>query len=86
MLFFDTDWMWSFLAAGVHIGKVMVDTSAAPKKQHTDNCLGPKRAPAPFTERPRGGAQPGPPQAGACTLLQVTLPTSVFCTAPLQRS
>ena len=47
MLLFERDYMWSFLAAGVHIGKVMVDTSAAPKKQHTDNCLGPKRAPAP---------------------------------------
>ena len=47
MLLFDhSDWMWSSLTAGVHIGKVMVDTSAAPKKQHTDNCLGPKKAPA----------------------------------------
>lgn len=34
-------------AAGVHIGKVMIDVTASPRPQHTNNCLGGKKAPAP---------------------------------------
>lgn len=32
---------------GVHIGKVMVDVTANPEPQHTNNCLGIKKQPAP---------------------------------------
>ena len=35
------------LLVGVHIGKVMVDTTDCPQQQHTNNCLGPKKAPTP---------------------------------------
>ena len=33
--------------AGVHIGKVMIDVTPSPEAQHTNNCLGPKKTPAP---------------------------------------